>query len=379
MTQDGNETRAAPSARGRRGRRGLKPRQWWALGVLGFGGAAAAIIWAGHKDDTGGGFNTQGWAIGQHVGLDLTGASRGAASGGDPSGAAGQGQGSGERSERKEEGLSSITDGDKAAGGRRRRMVSYAPARTWPQQAASSAERGAGADPPGVGGGGSGSAQRGPRATSVAYQASEVPGRRAGPAIDTTLTLMPGLYGCTLATGISSERDGPFFCTNDAPIVSPAGVTLMEKGSTIVGNYRSQVGPGQSRILSLAAWGYTPQGVPVPLGAQASDPLGRTGIPGEVNTHFWPRMGSAVLLLASQGAISAAQAALQAGIQSGGRGNTYLNLPIGSSGIEGALAEAIRAGTAVQSTVEKSPGERIAFLVTEPISFADSYDLEVRR
>ncbi len=214
-----------------------------------------------------------------------------------------------------------------------------------------------------------------PAGTGVTYAGTQIAGKRAGAAIDTTLTLMPGVYGCTLDTAVNSERPGPFFCHTTRAIKSPDGVTLMEPGTRIVGNYQSNVSQGQGRIMSLTATAYTPRGVPVPLGAPVGDALGRIGMDGQVQSHLGARLGSAVLLMMTQGAFSVAQSMVQSGMSRGG-GNTYFSM--NSGGIEGAVAESLRSGNAIQNTVTKNQGEEIAFLVMEPISFQDAYALAPR-
>lgn len=337
-----DETRGAPVARSRRG--GLKRRQWMGLGAVAAGSVAAAFYFRSNPDTT---TSTQSWVIGSHAGLLLA-----------------QGQQQPPR-ETPTEARDPVMPPDTTKAGQdaptRRRMTSYAPSRQ-PQPAADARQQTAAAE-----------AQR--NATSVNFKGSEMPGRRAGAAMDTALTLWPGIYTCTLAVAVNSERAGPFFCINDADVKSPRGVTLMEKGSTISGSYKSEVGAGQSRVVSLAAWGITPEGVPVPLGASVGDAMGRNGMSGALNTHPWQRIGSAVFLLTSQAAISAAQIALQSALSSGS-GNTYFNFSGGGAGLSAAIAEAIRGGNAIQNTVEVNPGTQVAFLVTEPVTFADAYTLE---
>lgn len=219
-------------------------------------------------------------------------------------------------------------------------------------------------------------AQPGAAPTTVAFVGAPMAGRRAGPAIDTTLTLMPGIYGCVLDVAVNSERPGPFFCHTTKAVKSPVGAVLMEAGTNIVGNYQSDVRQGQGRIVSLAAVAWTPRGVPVPLGnAPVGDALGRGGMDGRVDTHMGARLGSAVILMMTQGAFSMGQAALQASLSRGG-GNSYLNL--NSGGVESSVGEALRGGSAIQNTVTKNQGEEIAFMLTEPISFQDAYLLEPR-
>ncbi|TCZ54613.1 TrbI/VirB10 family protein [Roseicella aquatilis] len=213
------------------------------------------------------------------------------------------------------------------------------------------------------------------RGTAVAFRGTAIAGARAGAPLDTTLVLMPGVYRCTLDTAVSSERPGPFFCHVTQDWLSPAGVRLMEAGTRIQGSYESHVAPGQSRILSLAATGWTPGGVPVPLGAPVGDALGRVGMDGAVDRHFWERFGGAVFLMLSGSAISAAQGALQAALARGSN-NTYLNLQTG--GVQGAVASVLRDSLAIPNTVTKNQGEEIALLLTGPVDFSDAYRLRLR-
>jgi type IV secretion system protein VirB10 len=212
-----------------------------------------------------------------------------------------------------------------------------------------------------------------PEVTSVAFAAGAMPGLRAGPAIDLTFVMQPGLYRLMLAAPINSERGGSFFGILPEAIRSPAGVVLMERGSRLWGTYKSEVGPGQERIVSAAAWGLTPQGVPVPLGdAVVADGTGRAGMPGTVNTHLWARFGGAITLMVTQGAFQAATAALQASLTRG-TGNSYINLNTAS--LDAALGATLRNTLNIQSTVDVPAGTEIAFMLNQPISFADAYRL----
>lgn len=192
--------------------------------------------------------------------------------------------------------------------------------------------------------------------------------------MDQTYLLMPGIYQCVLETAVSSEHSGPFLCHTSADIYSPSGVLLMERGTRIVGQYQANVRQGQTRIPALSVTAYTPNGVPVPLGAQMADALGRVGLDGERDTHFWDRFGGATLLLLSQGAMSAATAALQQG-----NGNQTINLGGGGYALQGVIAETLRGSINIPPTITKHQGEEVAFFITAPISFADAYRLRVDR
>ena len=44
----------------------------------------------------------------------------------------------------------------------------------------------------------------------------------------------------------------------------------------------------------------------MPLASPGTDELGRSGLPGEVNRHFWERFGAAMLISVVDGAVQAA-------------------------------------------------------------------------
>lgn len=258
-----------------------------------------------------------------------------------------------------------------AAEAPRSRMTSFAPAEPYafakppaPVQAVAA---------PAAAGGAPGTAAA---STGVAFASSQIPGRRAGRAIDLTFVMMPGIYSCTLQHAISSERPGPLFCLTDKPIRSPRNVLLMEQGTTITGRFDSEVGQGQERINALHAFAITPSGIPVPLGAQAGDTQGRSGLSGHVNTHWRARFGSAALLLLSQGAMNLAQEAVRSQLSAGGIGNTSINIQ--GSGLDRAISDALGAGRAIQNTVTLKQGEQITFLVVEPVDFSDALDVVPR-
>lgn len=207
-----------------------------------------------------------------------------------------------------------------------------------------------------------------PDRTTVAFKGVPLPGARAGAALDTTTMLMPGVYHCTLDTAISSDTAGPFMCHTSEEVRSPAGVTLMERGTVLVGEYKNEIRQGQGRLPALAVTAYTPNGVPVPLNAPMADGLGRVGLDGAVNNHLGARFGGAVLLLMTNGALGAAQAAL-----THGNNNTYLNLQSGS--LDSAVSEVLRNSLTIPPTITKNQGEDVAFFVTAPIDFSAAYRL----
>jgi len=70
---------------------------------------------------------------------------------------------------------------------------------------------------------------------------------------------------------------------------------LVPRGSRLIGEYRADVAAGQRR--AVISWGrlIRPDGVTINLNSPAVDPLGRGGVPAEVNSHFLERFSGAVL------------------------------------------------------------------------------------
>lgn len=204
--------------------------------------------------------------------------------------------------------------------------------------------------------------------SAVAFKPAAIPGLKAGPAMDLTFTMMPGVVTCLLDNALDTTKPGKVFCHTDETVYSPLGVKLMEAGTRIVGDYQSDIGLGENRVGAIAGYAITPNGVPVPLGSfPMGDGLGRGGFAGELDTHPWARIGSALVLLTTEGAIGAAQTALQQ------RGTSYTNINVG--GLDYALAEVIRNSSNVRNTLRVNQGTRIGLLVAQPIDFSDAYAL----
>ncbi|HET7316385.1 MAG TPA: TrbI/VirB10 family protein [Sphingomicrobium sp.] len=70
---------------------------------------------------------------------------------------------------------------------------------------------------------------------------------------------------------------------------------LIPRGSRLIGEYRSSVSPGQNRALITWTRLIRPDGVTIALDSPATDTLGRGGIRASVNSHFWTRLGDALL------------------------------------------------------------------------------------
>ena len=102
---------------------------------------------------------------------------------------------------------------------------------------------------------------------------------------------------CTLQTAMDTATPGYVSCLIGQDVYSDNGaVVLMEKGTKVMGEYHSGLRQGQTRLFVLWTRAVTPTGVAIGLASPASDPLGRAGFDGAIDSHFWARFGGALML-----------------------------------------------------------------------------------
>jgi type IV secretion system protein VirB10 len=172
---------------------------------------------------------------------------------------------------------------------------------------------------------------------------------------------------CTLETAIDSTLPGMTTCITAADTYGADGkVVLLERGTKLVGETRGEVRQGQARVFVLWTQARTPTGVVVPLASPGTDELGRAGLPGAVERHFWQRFGAAMLITLIDGAV-------QAGVQSSaGSGGTVIYAPGASQDV---LTEVLKETAAIAPTVTKRNGDRIQVLVARDLDFRPVYEL----
>lgn len=70
---------------------------------------------------------------------------------------------------------------------------------------------------------------------------------------------------------------------------------LIPRGSRLVGEYKSAIEHGQGRAVIDWTRLIRPDGMTIALNSPAVDPVGRGGVPASVNSHFFARLGNALL------------------------------------------------------------------------------------
>jgi type IV secretion system protein VirB10 len=170
---------------------------------------------------------------------------------------------------------------------------------------------------------------------------------------------------CTLETAIDTTLPGMATCVTATDTFSVDGkVVLLERGTKLVGETQAAVQQGAARVFVLWVEARTPTGVVVPLASPGTDALGRSGLPGEVNRHFWDRFGAAVL-------ISVIDLALESALHSGGGGTVIY----GPSSAPDVMTEVLKSTVNIAPTVIKNQGDRIQVFVARDLDFRSVYEL----
>jgi type IV secretion system protein VirB10 len=195
---------------------------------------------------------------------------------------------------------------------------------------------------------------------SAAVRAQVLPTQR--------LLLPKGAFiDCTLETAIDSTLPGMTTCVMATDTFGADGqVVLLERGTKLIGETRGQVQLGSARVFVLWTEARTPAGVIVPLASPGADELGRSGLPGTVDNHFWQRFGAAMLVSVIDGAVQGAAQSSR-----GGNGTVIVD----PSGTQGVMTEVLKGTINIPPTVMKQQGDRIQVLVARDLDFRSVYEL----
>ena len=228
----------------------------------------------------------------------------------------------------------------------------------------------------GAAGGAAGGAPGSPQSAAQSGAATTLAGLLRAPVaaavqahvLPTLRWLLPkgAFIDCTLETAIDSTLPGLTTCVTATDTFGADGrVVLLDRGTKLIGETQGQVQQGAARVFVLWTEARTPTGVVVPLDSPATDELGRSGLAGEVNRHFWQRFGAAILISTIDGAV-------QASVRSTGTGGAVIYNPSGS---EQVMSDVLRDTVNIPPTVTKHNGDRIQVLVARDVDFSNVYEL----
>lgn len=192
---------------------------------------------------------------------------------------------------------------------------------------------------------------------------------------DPTLMMTRGkVIPCTVVPAIDTTLTGTVTCVTAVDATSADNkVSLMDRGTYCVGKQGGGVMFGQRRVGIIWQRCETPQHVLVPLDSDAADSLGRPGISGEVDNHFWDRFGSAIAL----SLITDVGPYLVATAQRG-NGNTTIAFPT-ITGPQEVMSEVLKSTVGIPSTITAPQASQVLIYLAGDIDFRDVYELERKR
>ncbi len=175
---------------------------------------------------------------------------------------------------------------------------------------------------------------------------------------------------CILETAISSDQPGFTSCIVSRDILSDNGrVVLLDKGTQIIGEYRAGLKRGQNRLFVLWNRAKTPNGIIITLASPATDALGRSGMDGDIDNHWFERIGSALLVSIVKDATSYVRGRFL-------KGPEKSSAETASSGEN--IANILTENYAnIPPTLTKNQGEMVNVFVARDLDFSNVYKLKI--
>ncbi len=174
------------------------------------------------------------------------------------------------------------------------------------------------------------------------------------------------MLAATLETAISSDLPGKLRAVVTADVWSEDGSRrLIRKGSRLIGEYRSGLVRGQTRVFVIWTRLLEPDGTDLALGSPGTDDLGRAGFTGTIDRHFVERFGAAFLLSLIGSATTASQG-----------GNTFVVNT--SQGFGQVAQDSLQDSINIPPTIYVDQGAPVQVFVARDLIFQESAS-EARR
>ncbi|HSF12897.1 MAG TPA: TrbI/VirB10 family protein [Erythrobacter sp.] len=216
------------------------------------------------------------------------------------------------------------------------------------------------AEPPPAGPSAAGSVAGGGRAGEFASRIGGVGGApaQARAMVNPSTTVTEGtLIPAILETAINTDVPGYVRAVVSQDVRSFDGKrVLVPRSSRLIGQYQAGVQQGQRRAYVIWTRLIRPDGVSVNLASPAIGFDGTTGLEGDVNSHFFKRFGSG-LLLSVVGGLGA--------IATGGIGGVIV-----AGGAQGAANSAVESEGQISPTIRVRMGEPIRVFTARDLDFS---------
>lgn len=169
----------------------------------------------------------------------------------------------------------------------------------------------------------------------------------------------------TLETAIDSDLPGLARAVIARNVMSFDGSrVLIPRGSRVIGQYKSGVALGGSRVFVIWTRLIRPDGASIQLLSPGSDDLGRGGLAGKVDRHFFQRFGGSLLTSVLNGAVSLGTAVLGKGTP------VFINTAADAT----AAATSATQSREILPTVRTAQGVSIKIFVARDLDFSSVED-----
>jgi len=203
--------------------------------------------------------------------------------------------------------------------------------------------------------------------------ASRLSGARASLITAPSFMVTKGTFlDCVLETALSSDVPGMTACRLTRDVYSTNGkLLLIERGSRIVGEYRSNLMRGHARLFVIWSRIETPNGVIVNLNSPGTGPLGRSGLSGFIDRHFWERFGAAMLLSLID------DVGTYAASKSNDSNGDNIQFNSTTETTEDMASIVLKDSVKIKPTLVKNQGDHINIFVARDLDFRGVYDVEL--
>ncbi len=182
---------------------------------------------------------------------------------------------------------------------------------------------------------------------------------------------------CTVRPAIDSSLVGMVQCIQTDDLWSADHSAIVaERGTIYTGQQLGGLSRGNKNLALVWTRGRTPMpnNVAFNLSSAATDELGRTGVPGDVDYHLAERWGPIVAL----SLISDVGSYLEATQQNNSGQNTTLNLGNTTNGGQDLATEIFKEAANIPNTLTRNQGANIFIYVARDIDFGKVYSLEYK-
>ncbi|ENZ0386292.1 type IV secretion system protein VirB10 [Salmonella enterica subsp. enterica serovar Cerro] len=186
------------------------------------------------------------------------------------------------------------------------------------------------------------------------------------------LTIAQGtMIPCGTNTELDTTVPGQVKCTVSRDVYSADGtVKLIDKGAVVTGEQNSGIQNGQNRVFVLWSRLRNPDQTIVNLDSSGTNALGSAGVLGQVNSHFWERMGDAIFF-------SVLTDGMKAGIASINNNNSDVTFNTTENSTDQLATEALRAKINIPPTLYAAQGDAVSIYVARDLDFSTVYGLEM--